>query len=66
MIPPLAGQLDSARSATGLRIGETRRVRSGWTPNSSVVPESLLYSMVVEGPHENRGMLPLSTSVRLP
>jgi hypothetical protein len=30
-----------------------------------VVPLSLLVSMVVEGSHENRGMLPLSTSIRL-
>jgi len=33
--------------------------------DASVVPESLLISMVVEGCHENRGLLPLSTSVRL-
>jgi hypothetical protein len=33
--------------------------------DTSVVPVSLYISMAVEGCHENRGLLPLSTSVRL-
>jgi hypothetical protein len=45
--------------------GDAVLVRSGQTPKSSVVPASLQVSMVVEGCHGNRGLLPSSTSVRL-
>ena len=44
----------------GWRLGCSLRIDAG----APVVPLSLLVSMVVEGSHGNRGLLPSSTSVR--
>ena len=69
---PAVEREDSVPGATGLQgwravvgRGENRVCVSRSDAESSVVPVCLRVSMVVEGSHGNRGLLPSSTRLRL-